>query len=239
MSIDPQIWGHSVWTMMYSVAAGCDDEEISSEQRVHLKAFYESLQFVLPCETCKKHYQELYTVNPVENHLENKRSLMTWIVEIQNQINKNIQPNLPQLTIEIVQAIYLQKDHSLFLNLGQPPTYPNNQRAVNQRKNVNQRSVNQRSVNQRKNVNIRTKRVQLQHQSVKANEAKSTATTNLQQTLNKVKQATINSINQRKNLPSNVTRNTAAKRNLSSVNYQKSSKQPCKGCGGGRKQKVI
>lgn len=72
-------WGKCAWSFIYNVV-------LSHKGKIkHLKAFLVNLQYVLPCEKCKKHYSEFLTENPIPNK---KHLIFQWCELLENEIAK-------------------------------------------------------------------------------------------------------------------------------------------------------
>jgi hypothetical protein len=66
--------------------------------------FYTSLKDVIPCKDCQKHYREFITRYPLTPHLDNRDTLIKWVIQVHNFVNKSL--NKPELTPKQVFAIY-------------------------------------------------------------------------------------------------------------------------------------
>lgn len=82
-NIDPAEWGPKYWYVMNSVAETYDINK--KEPAIN---FFKSLAFLLPCESCKKHYSELLIKFPIENVLNSKEELINWVKKIRNEISQ-------------------------------------------------------------------------------------------------------------------------------------------------------
>ena len=103
--MNPKIWGPSAWIFLHSVTFNYPDnptEEIKNKYKV----FFESLQFVLPCEKCQNNYKKKlvkYELSP--EVLKNKKVLIEWLIDIHNEVNKS--NNQPSLTYKEVIQKYI------------------------------------------------------------------------------------------------------------------------------------
>jgi hypothetical protein len=73
-SIKPSIWGPHGWKFMHYVSLGYPSKP-TEEDKKNYKAFYTSLQHILPCAKC------------VDNHLSSRDTLVRWVIDIHNQVN--------------------------------------------------------------------------------------------------------------------------------------------------------
>jgi hypothetical protein len=88
-SIKPDIWGPHGWKFMHYVSMGYPDNP-TDHQKTLYKNFYYSLQDVLPCDKCAENYKKNLIENPIDNHMDNRESLMKWVVDIHNSVNKEL-----------------------------------------------------------------------------------------------------------------------------------------------------
>lgn len=105
MGIDPQLWGPSGWRFIHYVCLGAPEHLSPSEQKTYYN-FLHSIQSVLPCGACRKHFQENLQKHPLTDKvLATQKSLFEWSVAMHNEVNAA--HNKPLLTPE--EAL-----HSLF-----------------------------------------------------------------------------------------------------------------------------
>ena len=48
------------------------------------------MQHILPCEKCAMNYKENLVKLPIDNHLENRDSLVKWVIDIHNLVNDEL-----------------------------------------------------------------------------------------------------------------------------------------------------
>ena len=85
--MDPRIWGPPAWTFLHSVTLAYPDNPTETD-RTNYKKFFNSLQPVLPCLKCSNNYLTHIQEDPVENHLTDKESLVKWLIEMHNKVNR-------------------------------------------------------------------------------------------------------------------------------------------------------
>jgi len=88
-SIKPAIWGPHGWKFLHYVSMGYPVNP-SYEDKLNYKNFYHSLQHVLPCEKCAQNYKQNLVKLPIDNHLENRDSLVKWVIDIHNKVNNEL-----------------------------------------------------------------------------------------------------------------------------------------------------
>jgi hypothetical protein len=84
-NILPKIWGPHGWKFMHFVALGYPDTPTDQDKSSYQR-FFESLQDVLPCQSCANHYQETLRKYPID--LSNRESLLQWTFTIHNEVNR-------------------------------------------------------------------------------------------------------------------------------------------------------
>jgi hypothetical protein len=89
MKFPPAVWGPIFWMTMHIVALGYPESPSYSEKKA-AKEFYEGLQHLIPCPTCKLHYAENLKNLPVTPSLDNRRDLFKWTVDMHNMVNKQL-----------------------------------------------------------------------------------------------------------------------------------------------------
>ena len=85
-NIKPSVWGPPGWRFMHYVSLGYPEKPSDSEKQQY-KAFYESLQHVLPCHTCAQNYKENLRTMPIDDALGTRDSLVKWVIDIHNKVN--------------------------------------------------------------------------------------------------------------------------------------------------------
>jgi hypothetical protein len=111
-SIDPKHWGKCGWIFLNSIAL-----TYKKELKEKYKQFFLMLPFVLPCETCGLNLKK--NLITLDNALENKETLLNWLLYIRNEIY--IEQNRKTKTlIENIDEIYNknQSNYILYLFIG-------------------------------------------------------------------------------------------------------------------------
>jgi hypothetical protein len=89
IKLTPSVWGPFFWHTIHIAAIGYPTKPTYGHKHA-AKEFFESLQYMIPCEVCRQHYRELLQKMPVSPHLDNRQDLFRWTVEIHNQVNKSV-----------------------------------------------------------------------------------------------------------------------------------------------------
>jgi hypothetical protein len=86
-SFKPKVWGPAGWKFMHYVSMGYPTEP-TNEDKTNYKLFYYSLQHILPCEKCAINYKKNIRESPIDEHLVNRDSLVKWLIDIHNKVNR-------------------------------------------------------------------------------------------------------------------------------------------------------
>lgn len=84
--MNQNIWGPHLWfslgtmTLVYPLRP-------SNEDKKNYKNFFMNLQHVIPCSVCKNNYKRHIREHPIDNFLENRKTLFNWVVDIHNMVN--------------------------------------------------------------------------------------------------------------------------------------------------------
>lgn len=98
-NFDPKEWGSHFWYILHLITFSYPDEPSFIEQRGY-HDFFVNLQYVIPCESCRKNYKDHIQSNPISPFLSSKTNLIKWLTDIHNKTN--VQLKKPLLTVEEV-----------------------------------------------------------------------------------------------------------------------------------------
>ena len=93
--MNPEIWGPPAWTFLHSITLAYPDNPTDTD-RINYENFFNALQPILPCAKCSENYMKDLQQDPIKNHLDNKTTLVKWLINVHNRVNKN--NNKRQLT---------------------------------------------------------------------------------------------------------------------------------------------
>ena len=83
--MEAKIWGPHAWIFLHSISMTYPDKP-TEQDKTNFKTFFTSIQNVLPCSICKKHYKQNLINNPIQ--LNSKKELVQWMIDIHNSVNK-------------------------------------------------------------------------------------------------------------------------------------------------------
>ncbi len=88
MHLGPDVWGPHLWKSLHMITLGYPNEP-TEEQRKNYKSFFENFHLVIPCSICANNYKQNLIDIPLTNDiLKNKDSLIKWLIDIHNLVNK-------------------------------------------------------------------------------------------------------------------------------------------------------
>ena len=90
LKMPPEVWGPFFWHTIHITALGYPEKPTYAHKKA-AKEFFESLQYLIPCEVCRKHYVQNLTVMPITPHLDRRQDLFKWTIELHNRVNQQLQ----------------------------------------------------------------------------------------------------------------------------------------------------
>ena len=85
INISPRCWGPPTWQMLHSMAHAYPEKPSAEEQR-QARNFAEALGYMLPCEKCRNHYQDLYSKLGQSLHLS-REHMEDYYFQVHNAVN--------------------------------------------------------------------------------------------------------------------------------------------------------
>lgn len=85
--MDPKIWGFCGWKFLYSTAL-MYPKEPSNQVKMNYMNFYNSIEHVIPCDDCGDNYGRHAKILPIDQYLESRNDLFTWVLRMNNSVNK-------------------------------------------------------------------------------------------------------------------------------------------------------
>jgi hypothetical protein len=108
--MNQNIWGPHLWFSLHTISFNYPLNP-TQEERNNFKNFFLNLQEVIPCSICKKNYIRHLKEHPIDNFLNNKKSLVYWVIDMHNMVNGEIGKKiLPyDLVIKKYEEVYKKK----------------------------------------------------------------------------------------------------------------------------------
>ncbi len=108
--ISPEVWGPRYWYEFHTTAFTYPARPRPDHQ-VAVKNYYESLQYLLPCDACKAEYGKLLQRYPLDPALVSGKTLSEWAVQVHNAVNQRL--GKPQMSLEEATSIWTNPNHPI------------------------------------------------------------------------------------------------------------------------------
>ena len=121
-NLNPQIWGPYGWRFFHAVALTYPDNPSDANKKA-AGNFFNSLQYLLPCEQCRVNYHDELEAMPVEPHLGDKQSLNNWLVKVHNSVSHRLdKPMLSSVedVMDYIMSVKNGKDEFARMNVATP-----------------------------------------------------------------------------------------------------------------------
>ena len=82
-NLDPKLWGPPSWSFLVSVIWGYPSYP-SYQDQLNYRQFLIYLQYVLPCESCRRNYSRHLLEMPLDNYLASRYHLLYWLTSLYN-----------------------------------------------------------------------------------------------------------------------------------------------------------
>lgn len=86
-SID--VWGPAMWRFLHAASFAWGDAPDPDRKR-DMIVFLRSIGTVLPCATCRRHYQEYVQKHLTEEDVASRDSLSRWVWALHNNVNRRL-----------------------------------------------------------------------------------------------------------------------------------------------------
>jgi hypothetical protein len=87
--MNQNIWGPHLWFSLHSISFNYPLKP-SIEDKNNYKNFFLNLQEAIPCSVCKKNYKRHLNEHPIQDYLDNRKSLVYWVIDMHNMVNAEI-----------------------------------------------------------------------------------------------------------------------------------------------------
>lgn len=100
-AIQPQEWGHSGWSLLHRLS-------FCFRNATDAKAFYRTLEDILPCPKCRMNMREHSRIIPYPK----KASLFPeWVWKLHNRVNESLGTTTPHNPVTLADVRNMYKDH--------------------------------------------------------------------------------------------------------------------------------
>lgn len=87
--MDTRFWGPDGWRMLHSIAINYPERPTQKQKELY-KQFYENLRLVLPCIYCRNSFIVFVNDLPIDDYLQNKKTLSYWVYLMHNKVNNKL-----------------------------------------------------------------------------------------------------------------------------------------------------
>ena len=105
----PEVWGPPLWYKMHMKTFNYPDVP-TNKDKLNIIRYFKNIPNQIPCEKCIRHYKRELIINPIENVVHSKQSLIKWLIDLHNKVNARL--NKPILSYNQVYALYNQKSNN-------------------------------------------------------------------------------------------------------------------------------
>jgi len=104
INFSPYLWGKHGWIFLNHVALSYPTNPTQEEKNIY-KNFFSNIHYILPCDSCSLNYVKHYNELPIDNYLDNNDKLFSWVIKMQNKVNKLL--NKPLLDEKKIKHIHM------------------------------------------------------------------------------------------------------------------------------------
>lgn len=84
--MNQNIWGPHLWFSLHTISFTYPLKPTTIDIE-NYKKFFETLQNVIPCSVCKKNYIRHLKEYPINGHLNSRKELVYWVIDLHNMVN--------------------------------------------------------------------------------------------------------------------------------------------------------
>ena len=84
--MNQNIWGPHFWFVLHTITFNYPLKPNYEDKKQTLN-FLQSLQYILPCNVCRKHYKRHLKTDPPNKHLKNRDTFIKWMIDLHNDVN--------------------------------------------------------------------------------------------------------------------------------------------------------
>ncbi len=84
--MNQNIWGPHLWFSLHTISFTYPLKP-KDDDKENYKNFFTELQHVIPCSVCKKNYIRHLKEFPVNEHLNSRKDIVYWVIDLHNMVN--------------------------------------------------------------------------------------------------------------------------------------------------------
>lgn len=109
-NIAPHVWGPHGWRFMHAIALAYPESPSEEEKKAAFQ-FFSSLEYLLPCESCKNNYRKELQMFPLQPALASKQKLNEWLTALHNSVNARLKKTI-MTDEQVLQYVFETKEAS-------------------------------------------------------------------------------------------------------------------------------
>ena len=86
--MDPKVWGPHAWVFLHSITFVYPENPSYHEQK-KMYDFFNSLKYVLPCNSCRVHFRQNLKNNALAKAVTSRDELIAWLIKLHNNVNRS------------------------------------------------------------------------------------------------------------------------------------------------------
>lgn len=111
--MNPSIWGPYLWYILHIISFSYPEYPTYGDKRLY-HDFYVNFKDLIPCDNCKKHYNQHLHQHPITPALDTRADLIKWVIQMHNMVNISL--GKPIMSVqEVLNAYHASGYH--------PPNY--------------------------------------------------------------------------------------------------------------------
>ena len=84
--MNQNIWGPYFWFTLHTITFNYPLNP-TKEDKINYKNFFTNFKNVIPCKICKKNYLRKLNESPIDNFLNDRKSIVYWMIDCHNKVN--------------------------------------------------------------------------------------------------------------------------------------------------------
>lgn len=84
--MNQNIWGPNLWFSLHTMTFVYPLRPTDNDKQ-NYKSFFETLKYTIPCSVCRKNYIRHWKELPINKHLNSRRELVYWLIDLHNTVN--------------------------------------------------------------------------------------------------------------------------------------------------------
>lgn len=85
--MDKKIWGPYAWHLLHRVSIQ-NNKKININNKIYYFIFYTSFLYILPCNICKSHYDDILSfLNILDENKISRKYIIKWVHNTHNHVN--------------------------------------------------------------------------------------------------------------------------------------------------------